>query len=56
MSHSNDVEYFRRRTAQEQQRARVADEGLVRRLHLDLASRYAERVREAERIGRPALS
>lgn len=50
MHDSNDVEYYRRRTAQEQQRARSCDQGAIRRLHLDLASRYAARADEAERL------
>ncbi len=49
MSSSNDVAYFRRRVAQEQQRARTACEAAIRRLHLDLAARYAARADEAER-------
>ncbi len=49
MTSGNDVAYFRRRVAQEQQRALGACEVAIRRLHLDLAARYAARAEEAER-------
>ncbi|WP_341208731.1 hypothetical protein [uncultured Sphingomonas sp.] len=48
MSATGDIAYFRRRIVEEKQRARAACEEAIRRLHLDLADRYAERAAEAE--------
>lgn len=48
MSHHADVEYYRHRTVQERQRAAVAQENTTRRVHLDLATRYAQRADEVE--------
>ena len=48
MSTSSDIAYFRRRVIQEQQRARAARHEAIRRLHLDLAARYAACADEAE--------
>jgi hypothetical protein len=49
MSATGDIAYFRQRILEEKQRARAACEEAIRRLHLDLAARYAERAEEAER-------
>lgn len=49
MSATGDIVYFRQRVVDEKRRARAACEEAIRRLHLDLAERYAERVEEAER-------
>ena len=49
MSSHSDIAYFRQRVVEEKQRARLACEGAIRRLHLDFADRYAERADEAER-------
>jgi hypothetical protein len=48
MSHdAEDAAYFRRRSEEERQRARACSGGApIQRLHLDLAERYNERVRE----------
>lgn len=48
MSHdADDAAYFRRRSDEERERARACSGGApIRRLHLDLAERYSERVRE----------
>ena len=47
MSHdSDDAAYFRRRCDEERARARTAVAKPIRRLHLDLAELYTERVRE----------
>ncbi|VXC81757.1 hypothetical protein [Sphingomonas sp. 8AM] len=48
MSATGDIAYFRRRVIEEKYRARAACEEAIRRLHLDLAARYAERAAEAE--------
>lgn len=48
MSATGDIAYFHRRVVEERQRARAACEEAIRRLHLDLAARYAERAAEAE--------
>lgn len=54
MSHdSDDAEYYRRRSEQERERARTAAGTPIRRLHLDLAARYTERVREV--MARPGV-
>jgi hypothetical protein len=44
----DDIDYFRRRAAQEHEAARHARGGSIRRVHLDLAARYAARIAEAE--------
>ncbi|MDR6788837.1 hypothetical protein J2Y58_002202 [Sphingomonas sp. BE138] len=49
MAYSNDGDYYRQRVAQEQQHARAAPDGPIRRLHLDFAARYMRRVAETER-------
>lgn len=49
MSATSDIAYFRQRVVEEQQRARAACEGAIRRLHLEFAERYARRAEEAER-------
>ncbi|KTT75356.1 hypothetical protein [Sphingomonas endophytica] len=49
MAYGNDTDYFRHRVAQEQEHARVAPNGAIRRLHLDFAERYERRVAETER-------
>ncbi|MEH3103040.1 MAG: hypothetical protein PGN12_03960 [Sphingomonas phyllosphaerae] len=49
MSATGDIAYFRQRVLEEKRRARATCEGAIRRLHLDLAERYAERAEEAER-------
>ncbi len=55
MSHdADDAAYFRRRSDEERQRARQAAGSPIRRLHLDLAERYSERVREV--IARGSLT
>lgn len=54
MSVSEDIEYFRRRSAQERELARAATEGPSRTVHLDLASRYAARAEEAAVLERHA--
>ncbi|MEH3035357.1 MAG: hypothetical protein PGN23_02505 [Sphingomonas adhaesiva] len=47
MSHdADDAAYYRRRSEEERARARHAAGTPIRRLHLDLAERYANRVRE----------
>ncbi|MEH3046002.1 hypothetical protein [Sphingomonas adhaesiva] len=47
MSHdADDAAYFRRRCEEERERARTAAGSPIRRLHLDLAALYTERVRE----------
>lgn len=54
MTTMDDLDYYRRRAQQESEAARHAREAPMRRLHLDLASRYAERIAEAElRVLRP---
>lgn len=50
MPTTNDLDYYRRRAAQEHEAARHARGGPIRRVHLDLANRYAERVAEAETV------
>jgi hypothetical protein len=47
MSAADDVEFFRRRSDQERALARDTDVAAIRRLHLDLAERYTQRLREA---------
>ena len=47
MSAADDVEFFRRRSDQERALARDTDVKAIRRLHLDLAERYTQRLREA---------
>ena len=49
MTTMDDLDYYRRRAQQESEAARHARDAPMRRLHLDLASRYAERIAEAER-------
>ncbi|MBY9064058.1 hypothetical protein K7957_14035 [Sphingomonas yunnanensis] len=48
MTTMDDLDYYRRRAQQESDAARHARDAPMRRLHLDLASRYAERIAEAE--------
>jgi hypothetical protein len=48
MTTMDDLDYYRRRAQQESEAARHARDAPMRRLHLDLASRYAERIAEAE--------
>lgn len=47
MSATDDAEFFRRRSDQERALARDTDVAAIRRLHLDLAERYTQRLREA---------
>lgn len=55
MSHDDDeAAYFRRRSEEERERAVQAAGTPIRRLHLDLAERYSERVREV--MARGALT
>ena len=49
----SDLDYFRRRAAEERQAAASASEPAVRRVHLDLARRYDDAL-EAEQ-SRPAI-
>lgn len=52
---SSDVEYFRRRTIQEQTAALRSRDLRVRRVHLEMAERYRALSREAERHGEAEL-
>ena len=49
-----DLDYYRRRIAEESLAARGAPSDLVRDLHLDLASRYREKLRLVEALSRDA--
>lgn len=49
----NDYVYFRQREADERDCAERAQDQTARRAHLDLAERYAERVRAMARPLRP---
>lgn len=56
MSEMNQSDYYRRRAIQARERAADARMPEVRAIHLDLASRYADLVQEAERLEhRPVL-
>ncbi|MBY0303261.1 MULTISPECIES: hypothetical protein [Sphingomonas] len=46
MSATDDAEFFRRRSDQERALARESDVKAIRRLHLDLAERYTQRLRD----------
>lgn len=41
-----DVEYYRRRERQERERAERTEDRIARRVHLELAKHYADRLRE----------
>jgi hypothetical protein len=53
MHMTDDIDYYRRRAAQEREAAQHARGAPMRRVHLDLASRYAERIAEAEVTASP---
>lgn len=49
----NDYEYFQQRERAERVHAERAQDLTARRAHLDLAERYAERVREMPPVAMP---
>ncbi len=56
MSQLNNADYYRRRVAEAQAHAAQAVLPEVRRVHREMAERYARLVSEAERTERPIAS
>ena len=51
---SHDAEYYARREQQERESAARTDDNGARRIHLDMADRYAAMIREIPVISRAA--
>jgi hypothetical protein len=50
MSSQMDAQYFTRRAEQERALAQAARDFAIRRIHLDLAARYAERLEQVQAV------
>ena len=50
MSQATDIEYFRKRAAEERQRATEAVDVCIARVHAEMADRYRDLV-DASRVG-----